>query len=116
MLVVGARGALLVDTGVAGTPAATVLRALGALGALGLEPADLRHVVITHSDVDHSGGLGALLEAAPAATAIAHRLDVPWIDDVELLIDPPLPGAAARAQESVARRRPSSRRGETPSG
>ena len=58
-----------------------------ALGALGLEPADLRHVVITHSDVDHSGGLGALLEAAPAATAIAHRLDVPWIDDVELLID-----------------------------
>ena len=84
VLVVGARGALLVDTGVAGTPAATVLPALAALG---LEPADLRHVVITHSDVDHSGGLGALLEAAPAATAIAHRLDVPWIDDVELLID-----------------------------
>jgi hypothetical protein len=41
--------------------------------------------VITHSTSITAAASSA--EAAPAATAIAHRLDVPWIDDVELLID-----------------------------
>lgn len=84
VLLVGSRGVVLVDTGIAATPARLVFPALAALG---LTPADIRAVVITHSDVDHSGGLGAVLSAAPAATAIAHRLDVPWIEEVERLID-----------------------------
>jgi glyoxylase-like metal-dependent hydrolase (beta-lactamase superfamily II) len=83
-LIVGERGSVLVDTGLAQTPARLVLPALAALG---LAPADLRFIVVTHSDVDHSGGLGAMLAAAPAATAVAHRLDVGWIEDVERLID-----------------------------
>jgi glyoxylase-like metal-dependent hydrolase (beta-lactamase superfamily II) len=83
-LIVGERGAVLVDTGVAQTPARLVFPALAALG---LAPADLRFIVVTHSDVDHSGGLGAMLAAAPAATVVAHRLDVEWIEDVERLID-----------------------------
>ncbi len=84
VLVVGERGAVLVDTGTAETPGRLVVPALAALG---LSPGDVRFIVITHSDVDHSGGLGAMLVAAPAATAVAHRLDVAWIEDVELLID-----------------------------
>jgi glyoxylase-like metal-dependent hydrolase (beta-lactamase superfamily II) len=84
VLIVGERGAVLVDTGVAQTPERLVFPALAELG---LTPADIRFIVITHSDVDHSGGLGAMLAAAPEATAIAHRLDVRWIEDVELLID-----------------------------
>jgi glyoxylase-like metal-dependent hydrolase (beta-lactamase superfamily II) len=28
------------------------------LGALGFKPADVRHIVLTHLDVDHAGGLG----------------------------------------------------------
>ena len=84
VLVIGPTGLVLVDTGVAGTPSRIVIPALAALG---LDAGDIRHVVITHSDVDHSGGLGAILAMAPSATAIAHRLDVAWIEDVELLID-----------------------------
>ncbi len=84
ILVVSPRGVVLVDTGLAQTPERLVLPALTALG---LAPADVRFVVITHSDIDHSGGLGVMLAAAPAATSIAHQLDVAWIEDVELLID-----------------------------
>lgn len=83
-LIVGTRGVVLVDTGVASTPERVVVPALASLG---LAPADVRQIVITHSDVDHSGGLGAMLALAPQATAIAHELDVAWIEDVELLIE-----------------------------
>jgi len=83
-LIVGDRGAVVVDTGIAPTPTRLVLPALAELG---LAPGDVRFIVITHSDIDHSGGLGAMLDACPAATAVAHRLDIPWIEDVELLIE-----------------------------
>jgi glyoxylase-like metal-dependent hydrolase (beta-lactamase superfamily II) len=83
-VVIGARGVVVVDTGVAQTPARLLLPGLSALG---VAPRDVRFVVITHSDADHSGGLGALANECPAASVIAHRLDVPWIEDVERLID-----------------------------
>ncbi len=83
-LIVGDRGAVLVDTGVAETPARLVVPALAELG-LGTD--DVRQIVITHSDIDHSGGLGAMRALAPSATVLAHRLDVRWIEQVEALID-----------------------------
>jgi len=83
-VVVGEEGLLLVDTGLAPTPARLVVPALELLG---FGPQHLRFIVITHSDIDHSGGLGAMLALAPRATAIAHRFDVPWIEDVERLIN-----------------------------
>ena len=83
-VVIGDRGVVVVDTGVAKTPARLIVPGLLSLG---VDLDDVRFVVITHSDADHSGGLGALLEECSAASAIAHRLDAPWIEDVERLID-----------------------------
>jgi glyoxylase-like metal-dependent hydrolase (beta-lactamase superfamily II) len=83
-LVLGERGVVVVDTGVAETPARLILPGLSALG---VAASDVRFVVITHSDADHSGGLGPLSGQCPGASVLAHRLDVPWIEDVERLID-----------------------------
>jgi len=83
-VVLGDRGVVVIDTGLAETPARLILPGLAALG---VAPSDVRFVVITHSDADHHGGLGTLSEECPGASVLAHRLDVPWIEDVERLID-----------------------------
>jgi glyoxylase-like metal-dependent hydrolase (beta-lactamase superfamily II) len=44
-----------------------------ALEALGIGPADLAHVIVTHIHVDHAGGAGALLETYPRATVWVHE-------------------------------------------
>ena len=74
------RGArtMLVDTGVATTPAEAILPALGALG---VAPADLDFVLISHADVDHYGGNAAMRAAAPGAIFCAHAADAAWIED-----------------------------------
>jgi glyoxylase-like metal-dependent hydrolase (beta-lactamase superfamily II) len=83
-IVLGERGVVVVDTGVAETPARLILPGLAALG---VAPSDVRFVVVTHSDADHHGGLGPLSGECPGASVLAHGLDVPWIEDVERLID-----------------------------
>src|SRR5580765_1629531 len=37
-----------------------------------VEPEDIRWVFISHDDVDHTGNLNALMEAAPNATAVVN--------------------------------------------
>src|SRR4051795_9181621 len=37
-----------------------------------VDPEDIRWVFISHDDVDHTGNLNALMEAAPNATAIVN--------------------------------------------
>lgn len=80
-VVVGETSAVVVDTGVAGSPAATV----------GMLAPDLRvgisHVVISHADVDHCGGITAMRAIAPAAQVLCSHTDRPWIDSVDALID-----------------------------
>lgn len=83
-LLVGARGAVLVDTGLAHTPERTIGPALAALG-LGWR--DLTAVVVTHADVDHSGGLGVVRRLAPQATTIAGARDRALIESAELLLE-----------------------------
>lgn len=76
MLVETDAGLVLVDTGV-GTPSITrpaqwlgrafttgfsvardeATTAVGRVRALGFDPADVRHIVLTHLDIDHAGGL-----------------------------------------------------------
>ncbi len=82
-LLVGDGGAVLVDTGLAATPQRTIAPALARLG-LGWE--DLRTVVVTHADVDHCGGLGAVRRLAPRATVIAGAADRELIESSELLL------------------------------
>lgn len=79
----GARGAVLVDTGLAATPERTIAPALAARG---LHWRDLTAVVVTHADVDHSGGLGAVRRLAPQATTIAGAADLPLIESVDVLL------------------------------
>ena len=83
-LLVGARGVVLVDTGLAGTPERTIGPALAARG-LGWE--DVRAVVVTHADVDHCGGLGAVRRLAPRATTIAGAADRALVESSELLLE-----------------------------
>ncbi len=47
-------------------------RLLGALGAAGRRPEDVRWIVVTHAHLDHAAGASALLGACPRATLLAH--------------------------------------------
>jgi glyoxylase-like metal-dependent hydrolase (beta-lactamase superfamily II) len=74
-LVVRPEGLVLVD---AGTPSAAraILRYIEALGRpLG----DVQAVLVTHSDADHIGGLGAVKEAT-SAEVVADEAEVPFVE------------------------------------
>jgi len=71
----GEDGLTLVDCGYAGDGR----RILHVLSDAGYSPRDVRRIVITHSDVDHMGGL-AEVQAATGATVLAHTLEVPFIE------------------------------------
>lgn len=58
----------LVETGTA--TSAPVL--LDALATLGLTPADLATVVVTHIHLDHAGGVGQVAQAFPTAEIVVH--------------------------------------------
>ncbi len=64
--------AAIVDTGVAGSGAAINT----ALTDLGLAPADVRSIILTHNHGDHVGGLGELEGAMTNATVYAGTGDV----------------------------------------
>src|SRR5215210_1456640 len=74
---------LLVDTGIMSTPDEVLLPAFQELG---LDPADLDYVLISHADVDHFGGNAAIRTAAPRAIVCAHVADCDWIGDRERIL------------------------------
>ena len=74
---------LLVDTGVKETPDEVILPFLDQLG---LDPAGLDLVLISHADVDHFGGNSAVRAAAAGALICAHAADTPWIENSELIM------------------------------
>jgi len=80
-LVAGNEAAAVIDTGVAGSPDTVLPDLLVALEV------DVRHVLVTHADVDHSGGLAATRRLAPHALAVCHPLDRPLVDSVDRMID-----------------------------
>jgi glyoxylase-like metal-dependent hydrolase (beta-lactamase superfamily II) len=74
---------LLVDTGITTTPDEVILPAFQELG---LDPADLDYVLISHADVDHFGGNAAICAAAPRAIVCAQMADSDWIGDRERIL------------------------------
>ena len=80
-LVVGGASAAVIDTGVADSPDPVLAEALAALDV------DVSTVLVTHADVDHSGGLAAARRLAPRALTVCHPLDRPLVDSVDRLID-----------------------------
>jgi len=82
-LLVGEDAAMLVDTGCAHNPEQEILPYMRRIG---LEPARLTYIVISHSDIDHQGGNAPMKVAAPQAILACHGLDRPWVEDTEALI------------------------------
>lgn len=79
----GSERTVLVDTGLASTPAEVIVPALADAG-VSAERLDL--VVISHADLDHSGGDRAVRDLAPRALFAAHAADCALIEDVELML------------------------------
>ncbi len=65
---------VLVDTGRPGQGKGI----LKELGSLNIKPQDIKHILLTHHDVDHMGNL-ALLEAETGAKVWASKEDIPYI-------------------------------------
>jgi glyoxylase-like metal-dependent hydrolase (beta-lactamase superfamily II) len=65
-------GWALIDTGFP-TSADSILAAIGQVGK---QPADIRHIIVTHAHPDHIGSLAALKRATGAAIYM-HPLDAP---------------------------------------
>jgi glyoxylase-like metal-dependent hydrolase (beta-lactamase superfamily II) len=80
LVIAGDESALVVDTGLPGTPARDLLPVVARLGAQGLA------VLITHPDSDHLGGTAELLAARPDARVLAGALDLPLVGDPERMI------------------------------
>jgi glyoxylase-like metal-dependent hydrolase (beta-lactamase superfamily II) len=88
LLIEGARGLILVDTGIGAADFAAPERlgrlfaplvglrggesALAAVERLGFRRADVRHLVVTHLDLDHAGGLPDFPEAEVHVFAAEH--------------------------------------------
>jgi glyoxylase-like metal-dependent hydrolase (beta-lactamase superfamily II) len=79
-VVTGRDHALLVDTGLADTPAAVIDPYLSRAG---LEP-DV--VVLSHADNDHVGGNRGFRDRHPDAIFACHELDRRWIESNETLV------------------------------
>ncbi len=65
----------------------TTLEALDAgIRALGHDPANIRHVLVTHIHLDHAGAAGVLLDRLPEARLYVHEIGAPhMIDPTNLL-------------------------------
>jgi glyoxylase-like metal-dependent hydrolase (beta-lactamase superfamily II) len=55
-------------------------RLLGGLAAIGVTPADVTRIVVTHAHSDHVGGLGKAV-AATGAAVLSHEREEPYLRD-----------------------------------
>jgi glyoxylase-like metal-dependent hydrolase (beta-lactamase superfamily II) len=69
------QGAVLLDTGLVGEPFEVRYR----LRRLGLQPSDVKAILLTHGHLDHTGNL-AWAKAWTSASLYAHPLDQPHIN------------------------------------
>jgi glyoxylase-like metal-dependent hydrolase (beta-lactamase superfamily II) len=67
-------------------PSTTLGRLREGLAGLGVGPADLRHIVLTHVHLDHAGATGHLVRAYPRATVHVHVDGAPHMADPERLV------------------------------
>jgi glyoxylase-like metal-dependent hydrolase (beta-lactamase superfamily II) len=72
----------LVETGTA--PSAPIVR--DALASLGVGPADLATVVVTHIHLDHAGGAGDIAAMFPVAEIVVHELGARHLADPSRLM------------------------------
>ncbi|MBV9698166.1 MAG: MBL fold metallo-hydrolase [Gammaproteobacteria bacterium] len=82
-LIVDAGRAAFVDVGAN----SSVPYLTAALAALGIEPAAVDYLFLTHVHLDHAGGAGELLRHLPRATAVLHPRGAPHLIDPGKLIE-----------------------------
>jgi glyoxylase-like metal-dependent hydrolase (beta-lactamase superfamily II) len=75
---------VLMDCGDAGVPAKDILPYFGKIG---FDPRQLTYVLLTHPDIDHTGGVYAMRAAAPQAQCLCGDLDREQIETPEGLAD-----------------------------
>ncbi len=75
---------MLMDTGDARVPESDILPYFEKIG---VDPKTLTHVMATHPDVDHTGGLHRMKQAAPQAKFICGTLDREQVESPEGLIE-----------------------------
>ena len=78
------RDTVLVDTGYPGP--ASLSKITSALAGCNLSLQDLTRVILTHQDLDHIGGLPAIVQANPAIETMCHVSEQPYIEGKEKLI------------------------------
>ena len=96
----------LVETGTA--PSAPVVR--DALAALGIGPADLATVVVTHIHLDHAGGVGDIAAMYPAAEIVVHERGARHLADPTRLMNSARQVYGTCPGQAVRRARPDPRR------
>ncbi len=67
----------IVETGTSGCAP----QVLGGLQRLGIKPAEVRHIVLTHIHMDHAGGTGTLLPAMPEARVYIHSRTAKYLSE-----------------------------------
>ena len=72
----------IVETG----PTTSVPHVVAGLERLGVGPADLAHIVLTHIHLDHAGGAGTLCDRFPNATVWVHELGAPHLAEPARLV------------------------------
>lgn len=82
-ILTGAARTLLFDTGMPFTPAEALAPYLESIG-LTLQSID--DVLISHADLDHSGGNRALRDLHPGARFACHELDRRWIESNDAMV------------------------------
>ncbi len=75
-------GWALVETG----PTSCREALLRAVAAAGVDPNEIRHVLVTHIHLDHAGGLGAVADDFPNARLLAHEVGIPHLIDPTRLV------------------------------
>ena len=93
----GAGGPTLIDTG---SPW-TFSKLLDELNAVGVQPADLQRIIITHADLDHIGGLKGLTELSDAPIA-CHTVEADYVTGRRAKALPGVRGKAMHAAIRVA--------------
>ena len=82
-VLIGTERTVLIDTGLASTPEAVLFAALEGLGLA--DGPDL--VIISHADVDHSGGNAVVRARFPQARFACHARDRAWVQSTEAMLE-----------------------------
>lgn len=75
-------GITLVDTGMIGQ----FDELQSALEHEGVQLSDIKRIILTHSDIDHIGNLGALVNAVPDVEIWAHSDEIPYLTGKQPMI------------------------------